>query len=76
MKSLHVGMSLEARLHWPGSLTIPILGSSNAQCINENICLINIKLSVEEQKEINNFLDKFDIKGIRYPVIALNPLIK
>ncbi|WVO17913.1 hypothetical protein L204_105611 [Cryptococcus depauperatus] len=64
---LHVGMSLEARLHWPRSLIIPILDSSNAQCIDENICLINIKLSVEEQKEISDFLDKFEIKGIQIP---------
>nr|ODN98658.1 hypothetical protein L204_02622 [Cryptococcus depauperatus CBS 7855] len=46
---------------------IPILDSSNAQCIDENICLINIKLSVEEQKEISDFLDKFEIKGIQIP---------
>lgn len=54
---------------------IPIPGSSNTKRVAENIQSANITLTSEEKKEINDFLDSFEIQGTRYPAQAMAHLV-
>ncbi|ODN74893.1 hypothetical protein L202_07195 [Cryptococcus amylolentus CBS 6039] len=56
--------------------TIPIPGSSNPTRIAQNIQSASISLSSAETKEINDFLDAFEVQGTRYPGAAMGQLMK
>ncbi|WVQ82412.1 hypothetical protein IAT38_004540 [Cryptococcus sp. DSM 104549] len=56
--------------------TIPIPGSSKPDRVNENVSSVNIKLTPEELKSINDFLESFEVKGTRYPAQAMGHLMK
>ncbi|TYJ52207.1 hypothetical protein B9479_007195 [Cryptococcus floricola] len=56
--------------------TIPIPGSSNPTRIAQNIQSLSISLSSAETKEINDFLDAFEVQGTRYPGAAMGQLMK
>lgn len=69
----------QVALAWILSLSnyiIPIPGSSNTKRVAENIQSANVKLTSEEKKEINDFLDSFEIQGTRYPAQAMAHLMK
>lgn len=54
---------------------IPIPGSSNTKRVAENILSANVTLTYEEKKEINDFMDSFEIQGTRYPAQAMTHLV-
>lgn len=54
---------------------IPIPGSANTKRVAENILSANVTLTSEEKKEINDFLDSFEIQGTRYPAQAMAHLV-
>ncbi|WVQ75295.1 hypothetical protein IAR50_004911 [Cryptococcus sp. DSM 104548] len=56
--------------------TIPIPGSSNPYRITQNIQSSSISLTPAETKEINDFLDAFEVQGTRYPGPAMGHLMK
>ncbi|KGB78499.1 pyridoxal reductase [Cryptococcus deuterogattii 99/473] len=69
----------QVALAWILSLSnyiIPIPGSSNTKRVAENIQSANVTLTSEEKKEINDFLDSFEIQGTRYPAQAMAHLMK
>lgn len=41
----------------------------------ENIQSTNVALTSEEKKEINDFLDAFEVQGTRYPAQAMAHLV-
>ncbi|KAA1092573.1 hypothetical protein PGT21_007617 [Puccinia graminis f. sp. tritici] len=47
-------------------LLIPIPGSTRAEGVEESLASLKVKLSDEEVKEIRDFVDKADFKGVRY----------
>ncbi|KAK7693340.1 hypothetical protein QCA50_002908 [Cerrena zonata] len=49
-----------------GEKVIPLPGSSNAKRTLENVKGGNIKLTEEEQAEIQDIIDKFEVKGDRF----------
>ncbi|TYJ52209.1 hypothetical protein B9479_007197 [Cryptococcus floricola] len=56
--------------------TIPLPGSSNPERIAQNVSSASITLSPAETKEINDFLDTFEVQGTRYPEFLMGDLMK
>jgi hypothetical protein len=47
-------------------LIIPIPGSTRPEGVEESLATLKVKLSDDEVKEIRDFVDKADFKGVRY----------
>jgi len=59
-----------------GPYNIPIPGSSNVERVKQNVSAANITLSEAELSNINEILDKFEVKGTRYPAQAMGHLMR
>lgn len=59
-----------------GKYTIAIPGSSKVARVQENTSAAQIKLTPDELKEINDFLDEFEPIGERYPSVFMTQLMK
>ncbi|KAI7941931.1 hypothetical protein MJO28_011958 [Puccinia striiformis f. sp. tritici] len=63
--------SVQLALAWilnQSKLMIPIPGSTRSEGVQETLDTLKVKLSEEDVQEIREFVDKADIKGLRYSV--------
>ncbi|KAH9455743.1 hypothetical protein Pst134EA_023194 [Puccinia striiformis f. sp. tritici] len=61
--------SVQLALAWilnQSKLMIPIPGSTRSEGVQETLDTLKVKLSEEDVQEIREFVDKADIKGLRY----------
>lgn len=70
-KQCTVGQLSLAWLHAQGEDVIPIPGTSSIDHLHENLAARDISLTEEELNEINNLLNSHEVKGTRYPHMAL-----
>jgi aryl-alcohol dehydrogenase-like predicted oxidoreductase len=70
-KQWTIGQLSLAWLHAQGADVIPIPGTTNMNHLHQNLAARELVLTDEEMNEIKNILESHDVKGDRYPNMAL-----